>query len=230
MTKSGGMEGVGHAVSVSYSSSVTAFCSGTPMITAASGTITDGSGDLDYNPLTYCGFKIRTNGYSAIKLTFHEFELEEGHDSLHIYKFLNANYTYLTSLTGHIDEGTEMVFNNTNRLFFVFESDEQINAAGFTFDFAGTTETEIHDSEIRSISIWPNPSSSVINVLIGEEGSVSSATLQLCDLLGRKLQERTSVKDGETVSFNVSDLAKGVYLIRVIAEDGSVMTRKIVHQ
>ena len=225
-----GMEGVGHAVSVSYSSSVTAFCSGTPMITAASGTITDGSGDLDYNPLTYCGFKIRTNGYSAIKLTFHEFELEEGHDSLHIYKFLNANYTYLTSLTGHIDEGTEMVFNNTNRLFFVFESDEQINAAGFTFDFAGTTETEIHDSEIRSISIWPNPSSSVINVLIGEEGSASSATLQLCDLLGRKLQERTSVKDGETVSFNVSDLAKGVYLIRVIAEDGSVMTRKIVHQ
>ena len=220
----------GRNVSISYSSVITAFCSGTPTVTVPSGTITDGSGDLDYNPLTYCGFKIRANGYRAVKLTFHEFELEEGHDSLHIYKYLNATNTYLTSLTGHIEEGTEMVFTNTNRLFFVFESDEQNNAAGFTFDFAGTSETGISEKENASVSIWPNPSQSVVNVSIGDDISSAAAVVQLCDIFGRKLDERSEVRAGEMVSFDVSDYAKGVYLIRIQTDDGIFATRKVVRR
>lgn len=225
-----GMESTGRAVSISYSSVITAFCSGTPMTTAASGTITDGSGDLDYNPLTYCGFKIRANGYSAIKLTFHEFELEDGHDSLHIYKFLNTTYTYLTSLTGHIAEGTEMVFNNTNRLLFVFESDEQNNAAGFTFDFEGTTATGLSEKETIPVSVWPNPSSSIVYVEIGEGSAASFVEMQLCDVFGRKLSEKNVVNAGETVTFDLSDLAKGVYFLRIQTEGGKTVTRKIVRQ
>ena len=221
-----GTEGAGHGISVSYAAGTTAFCSGTPMTTASSGTITDGSGDLDYNPLTYCGFKVKVNNNPAIKITFREFELEEGHDSLHIYQFTSSNDTYLTSLTGHIDEGTEMIFN-TNRLRFIFESDEQGNAAGFTFDFEGTTETGISEKEKTSVSVWPNPSSSMVYVSIEEK---CAASLQLCDLFGRKIEERTAMSAGETFSFNVSDLAKGVYFVRAIMDDGSVTTCKIVRQ
>lgn len=221
--------GTAQGVSVSYTSVTTSFCSSIPLTTAASGTITDGSGDNDYNPLTFCGFKIRVTGNPNTRLIFHEFELEEGHDSLHIYQYQSQNYTYLTSLTGSLDEGTEMIFN-TNRLLFVFESDEQNNAAGFTFDFEGTTETDIRDYSSVPVSIWPNPVSSEVNVMIGEEVSASSVAMQLCDLFGRKLEERTSAKAGETVAFNVSGLAKGVYFIRIIMEDGNVVTRKIVRQ
>lgn len=219
-------EGAGSGISVSYAAGTTVFCSGTPMVTASSGTITDGSGDLDYNPLTYCGFKVRVNTAPCIKITFREFELEEGHDSLHIYKFQNTDNTYLTSLTGHIDEGVEMIFN-ANRLRFVFESDEQNNAAGFTFNFEGTTETGLSEKEKTSVSVWPNPSSSMVYVSTGE---MCAASLQLCDLFGRKIEERSAVGAGETVSFNVSDLAKGVYFVRAIMDDGSVTTCKIVRQ
>ena len=224
-----GTAGAGRGISVSYAAGTTAFCSGMPMVTASSGTITDGSGALDYNPLTYCGFKVRVNNAPCIKITFREFELEEGHDSLHIYQFTSLTDTYLTSLTGHIDEGTEMIFN-TNRLRFVFESDEQGNAAGFTFDFEGTTETGISGKEKTSVSVWPNPSSSMVYVSIGGESAVSSATVQLCDIFGRMLEENTSAKAGETVQFNVSGLAKGVYLLRIVTEDGKTATRKIVRQ
>ena len=223
-----GTVGAGHGVSISYAAGTTAFCSGTPMTTAASGTITDGSGELDYNPLTYCGFKIRVNSYPAIKITFREFELAEG-DSLHVYSFLNLNNTYLTSLAGHIDEGTEMIFN-TNRLRFVFESDEQINAAGFTFDFEGTTETGVDEQEMFLVSVWPNPSSSMVYVQIGEECTAASATVQLCDIFGRLLEEKASARAGETLQLDVSGLAKGVYVLRIVAEDGKSVTRKIVRQ
>ncbi len=224
-----GSEGAGRGISVSYAAGTTVFCSGAPMVTASSGTITDGSGDLDYNPLTYCAFKIRVNSAPCIKITFREFELEEGHDSLHIYRFQNQDNTYLTSLTGHIDEGTEMIFN-ANRLRFVFESDEQNNAAGFTFAFEGTEETGMSEQEEIPVSVWPNPSSSVIYVSVGEKCASSSTTMQLCDIFGRMLDEVTSAKVGETVSFDVSDLAKGVYLLRIVTEDGRTLTRKIVRQ
>lgn len=216
-------------VSVSYSSVTTVFCETSPLLTASSGTITDGSEDEDYNPLSFCKFRIKVTGNPAIRLVFREFELEEGHDSLHIYKFLNQNITYLTSLTGSMEEGTEMVFN-TNRLLFVFESDEQNNAAGFTFDFEGVPVTDIPDHANLSVSIWPNPSSSEVYVTIGEEATSSSVVLQLCDLFGRKLEEKICAKAGETVSFNVSGLAKGVYFVRIMTEDGSMVTRKIVRQ
>lgn len=222
-------EGTAQGVSVSYTSVTATFCHDIPLTTASSGTITDGSGDHDYNPLTFCGFKIKVTGNPNTRLTFHEFELEEGHDSLHIYQYQNQNYTYLTSLTGSLEEGTQMIFN-TNRLLFIFESDEQNNAAGFTFDFEGTTETDIPDYSSIPVSIWPNPASSEVNVMIGEEASSSSVVMQLCDLFGRKLAERISAKAGETVSFNVSGLAKGVYFIRIVTEDGSVVTRKVVRQ
>lgn len=222
-------EGTAQGVSVSYASATATFCNDIPLTTASSGTITDGSGDNNYNSLTFCGFKIKVTGNPNTRLTFHEFELEEGHDSLHIYQYQNQNYTYLTSLTGSLEDGTQMIFN-TNRLLFIFESDEQNNAAGFTFDFEGTTETDIPDYSSIPVSIWPNPASSEVNVMIGEEVSSSSVVMQLCDLFGRKLAEITSAKAGETITFNVSGLAKGVYFIRIMTEDGSVVIRKIVRQ
>ena len=224
-----GAVGAGHRVSVSYTSVTTVFCSDIPLTTAASGTITDGSGDFDYNPLTYCGFKIKVTGNPATKLTFHEFELEEGHDSLHIYRFQNLTSTYLMSLTGHIDAGTEMFFN-TNKLLFIFESDEQNNAAGFTFDFEGVPEVGIAETELLPVSVWPNPSSSMVYVEIGEGGAASFVTMQLCDVFGRKLSEKNVVNAGETVTFDLSDLAKGVYFLRIQTEKGQTVTRKIVRQ
>ncbi len=224
-----GGESTEREVSVCYTSSARIFCSGTPMTTATSGTITDGSGELDYNPLTYCGFKIRVNGYPAVKITFHEFELEEGHDSLHIYRFQNLTNTYLMSLTGHIDAGTEMVFN-TNKLFFIFESDEQNNAAGFTFDFAGTTETGVQEQEALDVSVWPNPATSMVYVSIGEECTSSIVTMQLCDIFGRKLAEKSAIRADETISFDISGFAKGIYLLRIVTKDGKTVTRKIVRQ
>ena len=223
-------EGTSSGFSASYVSATTVFCTeSSPLVTATSGTISDGSEDENYNPLSFCKFKIRVSGSTAIRLTFHEFELEEGHDSLHIYKYVGQTYTYLTSLTGTIDAGTEMVFN-TNRLLFVFESDEQNNAAGFNFDFEGTQASEVADYSSLPVSIWPNPSSSEVYVSIGEEAAVPSVVMQLCDIFGRKLEEKSAAKAGETVTFNVSDLAKGVYFIRILPEDGNAVTRKIVRQ
>ena len=216
-------------VSVCYTSSARVFCSDIQQTTAVSGTITDGSGELDYNSLSYCGFYVKVTGAPATKLTFHEFELEEGHDSLHIYKYQNLTYTYLTSLTGHIDAGTEMVFS-TNKILFIFESDEQNTAAGFTFDFAGTTETGVQEQEALDVSVWPNPSTSMVYVSIGEECASSIVTMQLCDIFGRKLAEKSAIRADETISFDVSGFAKGIYLLRIVTKAGKTVTRKIVRQ
>ena len=139
------------------------------------------------------------------------------------------NYTYITSLTGTLEPGTEMQFA-TNRLMFVFESDEQNNAAGFTFDFEGIPEVGIAETELMPVSVWPNPSSSMVYVEIGEGSAASFVAMQLCDVFGRKLSEKNAVNAGETVTFDLSDLAKGFYFLRIRTEEGKIVTRKIVRQ
>lgn len=222
-------EGVGHYVSVSYASSINAFCSGTPLTTATSGTITDGSGENDYNPLTYCGFKIRVTGNPAVKLTFHEFDLEDGHDSLHIYSYQNQTSTYITSLTGFLEPGTEMQFA-TNRLLFVFESDEQNNAAGFTFDYEGIPSVSIAEQEPFSVSVHPNPVSSVMYVTVDGLQREGNLQLQLCDVFGRELSVTPISGVGTQTEVDLSGIAKGIYLLRIVCSDGGVVTKKIVRQ
>ncbi len=70
----------------------------------------------------------------------------------------------------------------------------------------------------------------MVYVEIGEGSAASFVTMQLCDVFGRKLLEKNAVNAGETVTFDLSDLAKGVYFLWIQTVEGQTVTRKIVRQ
>ncbi len=210
---------------VSYVANSPLFCSGTPLTTATSGTITDGSGESDYDPMTYCGFKIKVLGYPAVRVTFHEFDLEEDHDFLHVYRYQGTTNYYLTSLTGTFEPGTEMTFES-GRLLFVFESDEENEAAGFNFDFVGTTEISVADVEAVAVSVYPNPASESVSVEWNSPQLPSE--YQIVDVCGRT-QSVYKVTES-TTELDLSELPKGIYLLRVISDGKCVAVRKVVRQ
>ena len=82
-----------------------------------------------------------------------------------------------------------------------------------------TITVGIDDHDLAgSVKVFPNPANAMLNVQcsMGDE----AATIELLDVTGKLL--RTISATGETTSINVSDLADGMYFVRVTTEAGMV--------
>jgi len=81
-----------------------------------------------------------------------------------------------------------------------------------------------HSHEIR---VYPNPTDGLINVEIPEEHT--SAEITITDVTGRVVAQRSVTENkGEVVQFNLDNVAKGIYLIKVTAGDEPNVTKVIV--
>lgn len=66
-------------------------------------------------------------------------------------------------------------------------------------------------SEVQPLTVFPNPSSDGLVVLLPEERT--NVRLQLCDLQGRTIVATSSNRT--RISFDVSQLPSGVYVLQV---------------
>lgn len=78
-------------------------------------------------------------------------------------------------------------------------------------------------AELQGVSAFPNPTSGAIQLT----GIPQRAQLQVFDMQGRI--QRNAILSQGTNELNISDLSQGVYLFRVIAEDG-VWNRQIIRR
>lgn len=88
------------------------------------------------------------------------------------------------------------------------------------------TAPGIDDYLQNSINLYPNPANDVVNVQCTmNNGQWNGATIEVLDVYG-KLQQ-TFKSDVEITQINVSNLANGVYFVRVTTGEG-VVTKKFV--
>ncbi|MBO6080474.1 MAG: T9SS type A sorting domain-containing protein, partial [Bacteroidales bacterium] len=84
---------------------------------------------------------------------------------------------------------------------------------------AQTTNVGIEEYLLNSISLFPNPANDVINVQC-TMNNVQVTALEVFDVYG-KLINTVNVIDNPT-QINVSNLASGMYFVRVTTEEGTV--------
>ncbi|MAW20972.1 MAG: hypothetical protein CMD16_01080 [Flavobacteriales bacterium] len=91
--------------------------------------------------------------------------------------------------------------------------------------FYSFTTTDIFEELSRSVIIYPNPTSGIVNIsFYNSEGT--SVVLQ--NILGERVSEIVSERDGVVaVSFDMSDYSSGVYFIKFITNYG-IMNYKLV--
>lgn len=193
--------------SASYSSVFPEYCVNPLVVGASSGTISDRSGNADYQNLTYCKTYLMVGGSNAIHVDFTEFDLEEGKDFLYIYNNKAIYDTLILALTGSLDV-TSYTFN-TNRLAFVFVTDEENRAGGWSLDYYGGT-INIEESEMLNGMVTPNPANDKILITISEEPT-SSIQYQIYDLFGKIL--KIGKIDEMQMEVNLSDLSEGAYFV-----------------
>lgn len=81
----------------------------------------------------------------------------------------------------------------------------------YTVTLLGTTESRQMDNRVR---VYPNPTSDLFKIALPDDLSKSNTTISLYDMSGKMVKE-FKVAD----SYNISDLPKGQYMIKI--KDGS---------
>jgi hypothetical protein len=152
-----------------------------------------------------------------------------------------SNYTEVTG--GPAYEFFECVFgamakNSDNYIHMIFQSDDLPGlgvAAGGTPDHSihnnnivyirvlksdiGTTSADISEyNSINSVSIYPNPASDNVTIVIASPVKVN-ASLNMMNILGQSvMSQNIDVRPGNnTVNLNVNNLPTGIYIVNVEA-------------
>ena len=89
----------------------------------------------------------------------------------------------------------------------------------------GTSTTEVYDASLASV--FPNPATDYTNVKINV-GSAADVSIQVTDVMGQLVSKRNlgTIAGTQNVSYDVSDLAAGNYVFKIVAGD-KVATQKV---
>jgi len=78
-----------------------------------------------------------------------------------------------------------------------------------------------------SLRIYPNPASDKLNIVFGQEKSLTHATIGLINSQGNCFRSHDVTNPGNTVTMDISGVPAGFYFIRVMSEE-DVVVKKIV--
>src|SRR5690606_14069368 len=86
--------------------------------------------------------------------------------------------------------------------------------------------TEI-DVKMGSLKIFPNPASDIVRLKFAK--AQQAYTIKLSDSLGRILKKITSTSNADSISWNVTDLAPGIYFITIEGDDVTETGKLIIN-
>lgn len=126
------------------------------------------------------------------------------------------------SLSWDFGDGSPLVYGTTPTHLYTVNNtyDVVVTAIGecdtdsdtITITVAGIS---VEENMIHTFNVYPNPSAGVITVEL-DEVQGENATIALTDLQGRTLETiEADLSDGRTIQMDLSDLPRGVYMLRV---------------
>lgn len=89
--------------------------------------------------------------------------------------------------------------------------------------FSEASALNIDSVDLQSISVFPNPAKSIVNI-IPNNNTVVINEIQLYNVLGQQIL----IKLSNTNTFKVSHLKDGMYFLNIIAQNGGITTKKIM--
>ena len=135
--------------------------------------------------------------------------------------------------------GGTINYQNDEYLWYV-NGHHQAIAATYTFDndISGMSSSAMYSTgsvtgifeagnTLSNIDVYPNPASDKITISAPKELKLKE--VQICDITGKLQLVETSdaFGSGETTDISLNHLNNGIYIVKFIAEDGSIGIKKI---
>lgn len=208
-----------------YTSTQNPYCSGTTTnLTAQSGTFADGSASNNYANNTSCSWLIQPTNASAITLSFSAFNTELNNDGVIVYDGANNTAPVLGQFSGTSIPSS--VTSTGGSMYVEFLSNPSVRGQGWTANYTSTITTGIDEELLKAnFNFYPNPTDGIFTVNSGFE---SSATIEIIDLLGKKVLKTFPITKG-TNQIDASSLSSGIYLIKLKISDGYHIERLVIN-
>jgi len=162
-------------------------------------------------------------------LSFADFNLEEGYDSLWLYAGSDTTYPFLGGFSGSINPGN---FSSSNGVFTLrFKSDPMQNALGWGAVYHdGSLGIDISSTaKKQTFRVFPSPSDQYVNIeLVENEGNEK---IFINDFAGKTLfrKDLTGTGTGQKlIQLNLSALPGGIYNIFIVNDMGQLKTSQII--
>jgi hypothetical protein len=221
LTSNAGDQGAGFKAE--FEANRPAFC-GMETYTDPVGTISDGSGDFYYNPGTTCFYIIDPPDATDMTITFNYFDTEEGKDILKVY---DGSNNVLGEFSGSDVPGPIQV--PTGKATLKFTSTKFDQATGWEVYYeignVGVEEAEV----FAGLQVFPNPASDALNLNFNLQQN-QNVDIRLVNVTGEAVYTGQLSNVSGTVShrIDVSNLAKGIYILNLTSSEGSVNKKVII--
>ncbi|MCF8236318.1 MAG: C10 family peptidase [Bacteroidales bacterium] len=206
-----------------YRSIIPEYCQSMAVITAPAGTITDGSGNFNYNNNTLCYFQIKPETDKNILISFKSFETEEENDKLLIY---DSN-ELIGTFSG--DSLPDVVEVTSGTAILIFKTSSYVTAGGWEIEYQTGYLAMDENSMPGSFEIYPNPSQGNVQLEFQAEES-TSYQLSVQDVSGAELFHETfnAVTGKLTKQIQLEELDAGLYFVTINSKAGSITNKLVI--
>jgi hypothetical protein len=207
-----------------YFSAFPVFCTGTTILTDASGSFEDGSGVNEYNNSSNCKWDITPTSATAVTLHFNSFSTEASNDKVRVLDIVNS--TTLGTFSGTTIPAD--VTSPSGQMRVIFTSNASVTDQGFSATYSSVVGVDEY-STLKDLSVYPNPATAMLHISFGIlEGN--DASVQLIDLKGQQVfTEKIQGANTFNKDIDVTAFAKGVYSLRIITS-GETINKQVVIQ
>lgn len=203
------------------------YCSGLTQLTNGSGTITDGSGNNDYENDADCRWLIKPQGASSVTLNFTSFDTESGYDYVKIYQGNSTSGTLLLEHSGSSIPSSPIT-SSTGKMLLVFTSDYSNTAGGWAASY--TSDTGIDDfNNKKAFKIYPNPSNGNFHIQ-SQEPLQENMILRLLNAQGQLVYQQTLAASGHELELKLKlqHLASGMYHMNITGKEKQYSQKIII--
>lgn len=164
---------------------------------------------------------------NAVSISFNKLNFENNWDFLYVYNgdSINAPLFQGGTLTGYQNPGPTFVSTHSSGAITVqFVSDMMVNAEGWEA-IVNCATMGVSDFNLDGISIYPNPTNDVLNI-VSKQTKIESVGIS--DLTGRVLFINKGLQTNSS-KIDMSSLAPGVYILTLKVE-GKTLTKKVIRK
>jgi hypothetical protein len=218
--------GQGNGFQADYETILNAFCNTSTTLTEPTGVITDGSGRFDYRNGTICKYYIKPTDAATVTLSFNSFKTEAVNDKVQIYDL--GTSTLLETYSGDYTTLPADVTATSGQMLVIFSSNNTLRGEGFEADYTITVATPEIEG-MSKIRVFPNPASGLLNISFNVK-ETQNVTMDLISLRGTTVysESLSNVTGQVDKKLDVSNFAKGVYLLRISGNKGILNTKVVV--
>ena len=218
----------GKGFSLSYSSSLPTWCSGTQVIQGDTAIIANGSNGFDYSNNSNCRWRLMRNDTLPLTIYFSRFDTEPTYDNLTIFDL--GSGLPIDTISGHYDQASppDSVTAPSGKMFLIFSTNSSITGKGWEIYYPKKKNTGIAENSVQNkVSVYPNPARDFlfVSTLSGLSGELQ---LEMNDIRGLQILNFRLAAGTKTSKIDVSALKSGMYFLRITSGCGSVVKKVVI--